>query len=130
MQDRFYNAALAFLDSNVQAGRGQIAFKSTEGELTYNELLDRSAQVGLGLSPIQIHDGDRMLLLMLDNIHYPVLFWGAIRAGMIPVPLNTLLGADQYRYIVEDSRARVIMVSPELAPVLDQALAGMEHQPH
>jgi 4-hydroxybenzoate-CoA ligase len=131
MPDRFYNAALEFVDANVKAGRGKkAAFKSTRGELTYDQLLDRSAQVGLGLSPIRVHDGDRMLLLMLDNVDYPVLFWGAIRAGMIPVPLNTLLSADQYRYIVEDSRAKVIMVSPELVPVLNQALEGMDRPPY
>ena len=47
----------------------------------------------------------RIALLMLDTIDFPIAFWGALRAGIVPVPINTLLPADITEYILKDSRA-------------------------
>jgi acyl-CoA synthetase (AMP-forming)/AMP-acid ligase II len=65
-------------------------------------------------------------MMALDTVDFPVLFWGAIRAGIIPVPLNTLLTAEQYRYILEDARAKVLFVSAPLAAVAQQATSGLD----
>src|SRR6266496_2071620 len=66
----------------------------------------------------------RVVLLMLDTIDFPVAFWGAIRAGILPVPLNTLLTPEQYAYMLEDSRAEAIVISAPLTkaiePILDR----------
>ncbi len=45
---------------------------------------------------------DRIAMIMLDTVDFPVLFWGAIRAGIIPIPLNTLLPVEQFRYILAE----------------------------
>ena len=64
------------------------------------------------------------MLLMLDTVDFPIAFWGAIRAGIIPVPLNTMLPAEQYAYILEDSRAEMVLISAPLVktiePILDR----------
>ena len=69
----------------------------------------------------------RIGLLMYDTVDWPVVFWGAVRAGVIPVCLNTLLTTDQYDYMLSDSRAQALFISAELlpvvAPILDQQQA-------
>jgi len=61
---------------------------------------------------------ERIALVMLDTVDFPVAFWGALRAGIVPVPINTLLPADATGYILEDSRAAALVVSaPLLAPL-------------
>ena len=73
------------------------------------------------LAKLGLQREDRVAMIMLDTVDFPVLFWGAIRAGIIPIPLNTLLPVEQFRYILEDSRAKVLFVS---APLFLIAPAG------
>ena len=63
------------------------------------------------LAKLGLQREDRVAMIMLDTVDFPVLFWGAIRAGIIPIPLNTLLPVEQFRYILEDSRAKALFVS-------------------
>ncbi|MGI8927804.1 MAG: benzoate-CoA ligase family protein [Tepidiformaceae bacterium] len=127
--DRSYNAAIEFVDRNVAEGRGdKVAFSGDGRELTYGQLQGLSSRVGPALARFGVRAEDRVLLLMLDTVDFPVMFWGAMRAGVIPIPLNTLLGSDQYRYIIEDSRARLVVASAPLLPVLEPAMAGLARQ--
>src|SRR5436853_7906343 len=115
-----YNAAVDMVDRNVAQGRGgKTAFIDPARRLTYGELADACARVGPMLARLGLQREDRVAMIMLDTIDFPILFWGAIRAGIIPIPLNTLLTAGQYRYILEDSRAKVLFVS---APLVGLAL--------
>ena len=59
---------------------------------------------------------------MLDTVDFPVVFWGALRAGVIPVPVNTLLTPDLVGYVLEDSRAEAVVIS---APLLRAVLATL-----
>src|SRR5260370_32750823 len=67
------------------------------------------------------------MLVAHDTVDYPVAFWGAIRAGIVPVPVNTLLTAEQYAYLLADSRAAGIVVAPSLAPVVRQLRDPLPH---
>jgi 4-hydroxybenzoate-CoA ligase len=126
MSSERYNAAVEFIDRNVNEGHGgKVAFVDRTRQLTYRQLQDRAARVGPALELLGVRREERVPLLMLDTVDFPVVFWGAIRAGIVPVPLNTLLGADQYRYMLEDSRAGLVIVSEALLPVLREALGGM-----
>jgi 4-hydroxybenzoate-CoA ligase len=62
---------------------------------------------------------------MLDTVDFPVAFWGALRAGVVPVPVNTLLPPDQLAYILADSRAAGLVVSAPLLPALLPILDGL-----
>jgi 4-hydroxybenzoate-CoA ligase len=121
-----YNAAADFVDRNVAEGRGaKPAFTDPAATLTYGELLDRVSRVGPALAKLGIGPEDRVLMLMQDTVDFPVVFWGAIRAGVVPVPINTLAPADLVRYMLEDSRAKALFVSAPLASVAEAAAAGL-----
>ena len=119
---RDYNAAVDFVDRNVADGRGdKTACIDPARTLTYGELRDKAARIGPLLARLGIEPEQRIALVLLDTVDFPVLFWGAIRAGIVPVLLNTRLTADQYRYLLEDSRAKAVFVSTALLPVVQEA---------
>ena len=121
-----YNAAVDMVDRNIAEKRGaKIAFIDSTRRLTYGELADGVARVGPMLAKLGLSREDRVAMMVLDTVDFPLLFWGAIRAGIIPVPLNTLLTAEQYRYILEDSRAKILFVSAPLFPIAREATAGL-----
>src|SRR5215468_8611970 len=124
LQRRPYNAAVDFVDANVARGLGQkTAFIDSTRRLTYGELQARTYQFAAALKAVGLRQEDRLLFLLPDTVDYPVAFWGAIRAGIIAIPLNTLLSADVYAYIMADSRATALVASAPLAriipPILD-----------
>ena len=113
-----YNAAADFVDRHVREGRGdKTACIDPSRNITYAQLLDDAARVGPMLARLGVERENRVAMVMLDTVDFPVLFWGAIRAGVIPVLLNTRLNADQYHQLLEDSRAKVVFV-------FDRAPAG------
>ncbi len=119
---RDYNAAVDFVDRNVSEGRGdKTAFVDPSRNLTYAELRDAAARIGPMLSRMGIEPENRIALVLLDTVDFPILFWGAIRAGIVPVLLNTRLTVDQYRFLLEDSRAKAVFVSTALLSVVQEA---------
>jgi 4-hydroxybenzoate-CoA ligase len=123
---RTYNAAVDFVDRNVLEGRGnKTAFVDPSRNITYAELLDGVARVRPLLERFGVVRENRVALILLDTVDFPLLFWGAIRAGVIPVLLNTRLTADQYRFLLEDSRAKVAFVSAALLSVVQEAAQGL-----
>ena len=125
------NAAAYFVDRHAQgARRDHPAFREAGGAgrtLTYGELGERSGRVATMLRRHGVERENRVALLMTDTVDLPIAFWGAIKAGVAPVPLNTLLSADLYRAIFADSRARALIVSKELLPVVAPLLADHPH---
>jgi 4-hydroxybenzoate-CoA ligase len=119
LQRRPYNAANDFIDANVARGLGdKIAFTDAERSLTYSALQERSWRFAAALMDLGLRQEARIILLCHDTIDYPIAFWGAIRAGIVPIPLNTLLTAEQYAYLFADSRAAATVVAAQLAPTL------------
>ena len=121
-----YNAATELLDRNVLQGRGdKLAFIDPARGLTYAELQAESCRLANLLRRLDVRREERVALVMLDTVELPVVFLGAIRAGVVPVPLNTLLTPEQYRYILSDSRARLLFVSDALLPVLEPVIGSL-----
>src|SRR3979411_1930079 len=66
----------------------------------------------------------RVLLCLLDTVDFPTFFWGAIKIGAVPVPVNTLLSSKDYDFLLRDSRARVLVVSASLLEKFQPILQG------
>ena len=129
---RGYNAAEDLLARN--AGRPEkIAYIDDAGAYTYRELGRRVNRFASALQRLGVQPEQRILIAMLDTIDWPVAFLGAIKAGAVPVAANTLLTSADYRYMIEDSRARLLFVSDALLPAFSgvpnviAGKAGFEH---
>jgi 4-hydroxybenzoate-CoA ligase len=125
LQRRPYNAVTDLIDANVARGLGdKTAFTDSDRSLTYGELQARTCRFAAALKNLGLRSEERLALLLYDTVDFPVAFWGGVRAGIVVLPLNTLLNAEQYAYILGDSRASAIVASVALAktllPVLDR----------
>jgi 4-hydroxybenzoate-CoA ligase len=126
-----YNAVTWLLDRNVEEGRAdKLAFTDTVSELTYGALQAQSCRVANMLRRLGVRREERVAMIMLDTTDFPSVFLGAIRAGIVPVPLNTLLTGDQYAYVLADCRARVLFVSEALLPVVKDIVGRMPDLEH
>lgn len=120
-----FNAADDLLTPNVANRPGKTALIDRRGELTYTELADRVARMAGVFERLGVRRDQRILLCLTDTRDFPTVFLGAIRAGVIPVPLNTLLTSDDYAWILQNSGAVAVFVSEELAGHW-QAIAASE----
>jgi benzoate-CoA ligase family protein len=91
---------------------GRVAFIDSTGRHTYEELARRSRQFARSLHARGIGPGERLLLVLDDTFAFPVCFLGALQAGVVAVPLSTLLTADNYAFIAADSEATGMVASP------------------
>jgi benzoate-CoA ligase family protein len=121
---RVYNFAADMIERNLRAGRGnKPAYVDTRGTWTYGQLADRVDRFGGVLRSLGIRREERIMIALLDTIDWPTAFLGAIKAGVVPVPVNTLLTEEDYRFILEDSRARLLVVSEPLLGKFGDLLA-------
>uniref|UniRef100_UPI0033405E16 benzoate-CoA ligase family protein n=1 Tax=Castellaniella defragrans TaxID=75697 RepID=UPI0033405E16 len=97
-------------------------------QLSYGQLAQRIRQFSSVLNTLGIHREERVLLFMHDTVDWPVTFLGALSAGAVPVAVNTLLTAEDYAYIIEDSRCQLAVISAPLLGVLREAMAMAKHE--
>jgi benzoate-CoA ligase len=128
---RDYNFAADILARNLNAGRaGKTAFIDDRGEYSYGALAERVERFGHVLRALGIRCEERILICLSDTIDWPTAFLGAINAGVVAVPVNTLMTADDYGFMLTDSRARLLVVSEELLPKFEKSIAGSRHIEH
>ncbi|HHC07300.1 MAG TPA: benzoate-CoA ligase family protein [Actinobacteria bacterium] len=126
-----FNVAVPFVDRHLTEGRAdRVAVRTNHGEeVTYGQLAERVNRAGNALAGLGLRPGDRVLMVVKDDPAFYYAFWGAIKAGFVPVPLNTLLRAKDYEFIIGDSQAAVIIWSPEYDPEIVPALERVEPGP-
>ncbi len=128
---RHYNAVTDMIDRNVARGLGRkVAFIDPWRSLTYGRLQRDSCRFANALTRLGIEPEMRIAMMMRDTVDFPVVFWGALRAGVIPVCLNTLLNRGQYGHLLSDSRVRALFVDQSLLPVVSplfDALPFLRH---
>ena len=114
-----YNAS-ALLFDNLDRGRGtHLAITGPGGSRTYAELCGDAARYGLALRNLGLTTGDRVLLFLDDTPTYPAAFFGALRAGLVPVLINTLTPSDLLNFYLKDSAAQVAIVDVAFAERFD-----------
>ncbi|HZZ63374.1 MAG TPA: benzoate-CoA ligase family protein [Roseiarcus sp.] len=124
-----FNFARHLLDTNASRA-DKVAFIDDKGALTYGGLDERARRLAAALKDGGVKREERVMLLMLDSADWPVAFLGAMLAGIVPVPVNTLLTADDYAYLLEHSRAQAVFVSGPVKPALKAALTRSDHEVH
>jgi benzoate-CoA ligase len=123
-----FNFARYILELNA-ARAAKTAYIDDCGRISYGELEQRVRRCAAGLLASGIRREERILLVMQDSADLPVAFLGALFAGVIPVPVNTLLPADDYAYMMEHSRARAVIVSQPLLSCVRDALGKTAARP-
>ncbi len=128
--DRF-NAASFFVDRHIEERRGEkTAFLGEDRTVTYRQLRDDVNRVGNALLGLGVEREQRVLMVMLDTPEFPASFFGAIKIGAVPVPVNTLMRAQDYLYFLNDSRAKVALVSEPLLGEIGKVLGQAKHLRH
>ena len=126
-----FNVASWFVDRPVAEGRRAAPAFHCEGRvLSYADVRELADRTGHALRELGVEMEQRVVMICLDAPEFLGAFWGAIKIGAVPVPVNTLLRAADYRYVLEDSRARVAVVSSALLAEATPALEGARHLRH
>jgi benzoate-CoA ligase family protein len=125
-----FNVAVPFIDRHVAEGRGaKAAIRTTQGDISYAELAANVDRCAGALRSLGLRPDERMLMIVTDCPAFFYLFWGAIKAGIIPVPLNTLLRHSSFAFMIDDSGAAAVVYSPEFAGEVELAIAQAVHPP-
>jgi benzoate-CoA ligase len=116
-----FNASAYFVDRHVAEGRGaRIAIECGDERVTYAALAERVNRCGNALrDECRVRPGERVVLLLLDGPAFFYAFFGAIKIGAVPIPVNTMWKTADYRYVLNDSGAGVAIVSDALLPAID-----------
>ena len=125
----WYNASV-IVDRNLEAGRAdKVAIYCGDEEITYEELARRINRFGHALRGLGVDREDRVLLMLNDTPSFPTAFFAAMRVGAVPIPVNTLLQPADYRFFVENSRARVVVCDQMHHETIRKALEGYDEEP-
>jgi benzoate-CoA ligase family protein len=126
-----FNVAVPFIDRHLDEGRAEkIALQVARGpSVTYGELASNVNRAGNCLKSLGLSSGDRILMMVKDSAEFYFLFWGAIKAGFVPVPINTLLRSKDYQFMIEDSGCSAVVYSPEFESEVGPAIALANPKP-
>ncbi len=126
-----FNVAPCFIDRHLEEGRAdKVAIRSAAGDrITYGQLAENVNRAGNALLGVGIGRGERVLMMIKDCPEFFYTFWGAIKAGIVPVPINTLLRAKDYQFMIADSGCAGLVYCPEFAGEVDAALALVARKP-
>ncbi len=122
-----FNFANHVLHLNASRG-GKTAYIDDTGTLSYADLARRVRNTAGGLRARGLRREERVLLCLQDTVDFPVAFLGALHAGIVPVPVNTMLPKDDIAYMLAHCRARAVIVSQALLPLIERAMAAGPHE--
>ncbi|HET9046167.1 MAG TPA: benzoate-CoA ligase family protein [Casimicrobiaceae bacterium] len=126
-----YNAAHDLIERNLLAGRGaKTAYIDEAGAYSYADLAARVNRFAGALVGAGLRIEDRVLLCLSDTVDFPTAFLGSIKAGVVPIAVNTLLTANDYAYMLANSRARALVVSAQLLQTFAPLLPSLPHLAH
>ena len=126
-----YNCVTTFLDRHIAEGRGEKAAVYCNDEVrTYNDVFENVNRMGNGLKKLGVDRENRVYLLVPDSPSLIYAMLGAMKIGAVPIPVNTRLPAQSQLYMLNDSRAKVLLVSVELLDVVENIKSRLEFVQH
>src|SRR5438270_3299762 len=114
-----YNASRILFDNLAKGFGDRPALIGPAGTRSYRELCAEASRWGHGLQSLGLQRGDRVLLFLEDTPAYPAAFFGAVRAGFVPLLINTLTPPDLLQFYLADSGASVAIADAEFASRFD-----------
>ena len=126
-----FNVAVPFIDRHLQEGRGdKVAIYTSDGaQISYSDLAEQVDRCGNALLGLGIARGERVILIVKDCPEFFYCFWGAIKAGLVPVPINTLLRAEDFAFMLADSYCSALVYSPEYGAEVKHAVQQLDTPP-
>ena len=125
-----FNVAVPFIDRHLQQQNGsRIAIQTKTTAVTYQELADQVNRCGNMFLEKRIVPTERVMMVVKDTPAFIYLFWGAIKAGIVPVPANTLLRHEDYAFMIDKTQCKALCYSPEYRAEIEAALEIASHQP-
>jgi len=115
-----YNASRILFDNLDRGNADRLALTGPLGRLSYAQLCDEASRWGNGLTSLGLKRGDRVLMLLDDTPAYPAAFFGAVRAGFVPLLINTLTPPDLLQFYLADSAATVAVTDADFVARFDQ----------
>lgn len=120
-----YNAAVDLLERNATPDRRERPYLLTASRrYSYAEVIARARTFGAGLRVLGLEQGDRVLVMTPDSIELVCSFWGALRAGVIAVPITTALSAAELQLVLDDSEAKALVFAPSVARTVGEIRLG------
>jgi benzoate-CoA ligase family protein len=126
-----YNAATTFVDENIAQGRGgKVAIYYQDQKITYQQVFEQVNRTGNALRNLGIEIENRVLVILPDSPEFAYSFFGAIKIGAVAVPTNPWMFAKDYEYLINDSRARAIVVHESVLPEIEKIWDRMPFLKH
>ena len=126
-----YNAATTFVDENITQGRGKrTAIYYEDRKFTYQDVFESVNRTGNALKNLGIELENRVLLALPDSPEFAFSFFGAIKIGAVPIPTNPWMTAKDYEYLINDSRARAVIVHESVFPEIAKIRTGTPFLKH
>ncbi len=124
-----YNVSTV-LDVNLEHGREhKTAIFCYEEHLTYGQLFKRVCAFARALRALGVRREERILMILDDTPAFPIVFLGAMRAGVVPVPVNPFYKSDDFAYFLEDSYARLVIADFSLSEKARAAIHMISERP-
>ncbi len=125
---KIFNVAIPFIDRHVSEGRGQsIALHHPGGKVTYSQLAENVSRAGNALLKLGLKPGDRLVMASFDEPLFFYVFWGAIKAGIVPIAASTFLKSSDYQFLIADSQCAGFIYSSALAGEAATASGATPH---
>jgi len=115
----YYNA-VDILEHNLAERADKVALLTADREMTFRQVSNEANQVGHALQKLGVRIGDTVGLLAPDSAEWVTSFFAILKIGGVALGMNTLLKPYEYDYIINDSRARVLIVHESLLPAIEE----------
>lgn len=126
-----FNIAAFLLDRHIMEGRGdRIAAYYENRSFTYGEISQMANKMGNTLRDLGVEQENRVIICLPDSPEFLASYFGTMKIGAVPVPVSTVALPKDYLYYLNDSRAKVLIVAANLAPVLDELRRRLEYLKH
>lgn len=126
-----FNLGAFLLDRHLDEGRSEkVAIIYKDQKYTYREIAEAANRIGNAFLELGVEQENRVMICLPDCPEFIFSYFGAMRIGAVPVPISTMASAQDYRYYLNDSRAKVLVTTSELAAKFAEVQPELKYLRH